>query len=201
MGLDMYLYKMPRCKGATAKDVALIEDYFTWKDSGQDCTLKEWCGKDIDFNSVRINKLIDFYEPFYTIKYWSWDTEKRYPHKYIMEEVGYWRKANQIHEWFVQNIQDGEDDCGWHREVTSEDLEELLAICKTIKSIAVMDGETVANPDDIAGLLPTQGGFFFGSTEYDSWYMDSIDNTIDVITEIFDTVDPDTEMIFYRSSW
>lgn len=200
MGLDMHLYKMPRFKNATAKDVALIEDYFTWKESGQDCTLKEWCGKEIDFNSVRMGDMIDFYEQFFTVKYWSWDVEKKYPHKYLMEEVGYWRKANHIHKWFVDNIQDGEDDCAWHREVTSEDLEELLAICKTIKSIVVMDGDFVTNPDDIADLLPTQSGFFFGSTEYDSWYMDSIDHTIDVITEIFNTVD-DNEMLYYRSSW
>ena len=26
-------------------------------------------------------------------------------------EVGRWRKANQIHNWFVQNVQYGEDDC------------------------------------------------------------------------------------------
>ena len=32
--------------------------------------------------------------------------------KYIEEEVGYWRKANQIHRWFVTNIQDGVDNCG-----------------------------------------------------------------------------------------
>ena len=24
----------------------------------------------------------------------------------IVEEVGYWRKANAIHDWFVKNVQD-----------------------------------------------------------------------------------------------
>ena len=24
--------------------------------------------------------------------------------KYVVEEVGYWRKANQIHQWFVDNV-------------------------------------------------------------------------------------------------
>ena len=33
---------------------------------------------------------------------------------YIEEEVGYWRKANQIHKWFVDNVQDGEDNCELH---------------------------------------------------------------------------------------
>ncbi len=30
---------------------------------------------------------------------------------YIIEDCGYWRKANGIHAWFVQNVQEGEDDC------------------------------------------------------------------------------------------
>ena len=30
----------------------------------------------------------------------------------VTEEVGYWRKANAIHKWFVDNVQKGEDDCG-----------------------------------------------------------------------------------------
>ena len=25
--------------------------------------------------------------------------------------VGYWRKANHIHRWFVENVQGGEDEC------------------------------------------------------------------------------------------
>ena len=29
----------------------------------------------------------------------------------IREEAMYWRKANAIHNWFVQNVQDGNDDC------------------------------------------------------------------------------------------
>ena len=26
-------------------------------------------------------------------------------------EIGYWRKSNQIHKWFVDNIQEGVDNC------------------------------------------------------------------------------------------
>ena len=29
-------------------------------------------------------------------------------------EVGYWRKANAIHKWFVDHVQNGQDDCGQH---------------------------------------------------------------------------------------
>ena len=41
----------------------------------------------------------------------------------------YWRKANQIHNWFVTNVQGGEDNCGEYY-VPQDKLIELLAICK-----------------------------------------------------------------------
>ena len=37
---------------------------------------------------------------------------KGYRPTYITLDVGYWRKANAIHDWFVKNIQDGKDNCG-----------------------------------------------------------------------------------------
>ena len=51
----------------------------------------------------------------------------------ITEEVGYWRKANQIHNWFVANVQDGEDKCQ-KAYVSKEQLSKLLEIRKTIKA-------------------------------------------------------------------
>ena len=30
---------------------------------------------------------------------------------YVTIGVGYWRKANQIHKWFVDNCQNGRDEC------------------------------------------------------------------------------------------
>lgn len=29
----------------------------------------------------------------------------------VIFRVAYWRKANQIHDWFVKNVQDGIDEC------------------------------------------------------------------------------------------
>lgn len=197
MGLDQYLNKMPRYKNATADDVAMVEDYLDWeaaKKEGStyaDCSFKQWCGREIDFNNNRVNDLIDFYSPFYEKKYADWDTEKKYGYAHIMDQVGYWRKANHIHNWFVENVQDGEDDCHYHREVTQEDLEELLDICHDV----------LCNPDMAPQLLPTQSGFFFGSTDYDEYYMNDIRNTIDIITKVLETINFDNEMLFYVSSW
>jgi uncharacterized cofD-like protein len=120
-----------------------------------------------------------------------WDKEQKYGYSRIVENVGYWRKANAIHLWFVVNVQDGEDDCCYHREVTKEDLEELRDICH----------EVLCNPDVADDVLPTTAGFFFGSTDYDEWYMEDLRNTMDIIEEVLKTTDFDKEMIYYVSSW
>src|SRR5690349_14391374 len=59
---------------------------------------------------------------------------------YVIEEVAYWRKANQIHQWFVTNIQGGEDDCGKYL-VSIEKLRELVGLCKQVlDSVETVDG-------------------------------------------------------------
>ena len=50
-------------------------------------------------------------------------------------------------------------------------------------------------------LLPTTLGFFFGSHEYDEWYVEDIKHTIDVINKVLETTDFETQMVYYGSSW
>ncbi len=54
--------------------------------------------------------------------------------------------------------------------------------------------------EDIEALLPTTSGCFFGSTEYDSYYLDDIKNTKEVLDKVLslDTKGWDFE---YHSSW
>lgn len=136
-------------------------------------------------------------------------------------EVAYWRKANAIHRWFVENVQDGLDDCGTY-EVTKEQLQELLNICISVRDGSEMEkgwiengatfkngmwcpvmqeGEYISNPNIAESLLPTQRGFFFGGTEYDEWYMHHINDTIEMLVKILDETDFDKEIIAYTSSW
>lgn len=224
MGLDMYLKRAPRFEDITAKGIEAIEGYFSWKEAkaqGDDyakCTLKKWCG--VDYKDVP-KRAIKFYAPYHTTKYSAWDTEHKYGHTALWEGVGYWRKANAIHRWFVDNVQGGEDDCDIY-EVSKEQIEELLDICERIKSETILEkgwvkngetfangmwcpnyeeGETIVNPEVAEELLPTQGGFFFGSIEYDQYYMDDINETIDILTKVLETTDFDTQMIAYCASW
>lgn len=224
MGLDMYLSRMHRYRNADADMVCAIESFLDLErekaEGGKyaNDTFKEWCGRD----EIPPQKYIDFYSQFYKKHYSDWDTEQKYGYYTIRENVGYWRKANQIHNWFVENIQDGVDDCNYHREVTENDLLELLYVCQTVlnncelvhgqvcngytyedgERIPIMEpGRYVKDTSVAKELLPTASGFFFGSYDYDEWYVEDIKNTIDIITKVLETTDFETQMIYYCSSW
>jgi hypothetical protein len=101
--------------------------------------------------------------------------------------MGYWRKANQIHNWFVENVQDGEDNCGSYY-VTREQLEQLKATCI----------EVLAHKELAEDLLPTGAGFFFGSTTYDEYYYGDLNDTIGIIDRCLESKFNSFE---YQSSW
>jgi hypothetical protein len=51
----------------------------------------------------------------------------------LTEMVGYWCETNHIHRWFVENVQEGEDDCKEYY-VSIKQLHELRDICFDILS-------------------------------------------------------------------
>ena len=208
----------------------------------------------------------------------------------LEKDVAYWRKANQIHNWFVEHNGDGIDECQ-NIYVEIEDLKELLNLCEEVKrkikkgrgliaggttsnsrknhkiflvkpdsdniaeitkfevigesesdKLKVGDwyidtednspaftsgetnygvktsngwtqlytfGETIKNADEIAELLPTQEGFFFGSTDFDEYYLDDINNTIEILNNVIEDYNEsvasginkyDIDYV-YRASW
>lgn len=185
---------------------------------GQKYTFEKWCGKDI--KKVK-RKLIPLYKDEYKERYYDWDDKHEYGHKRLMEQIVSWRKANQIHNWFVENVQNGKDNCGCY-EVTKGQLEELLDTCIKVKAASKLvdgkikngytfkdgketpimeEGKYIEDPTVAMKLLPAQSGFFFGSTDYDQYYMWDIDYTIEKLLEILRTTAFDKEIVFYNSSW
>ena len=228
MGLDMYLERMPRCGNTTASEVSIIESYFNWKEKKEDpnssakkYTLKEWCG--VDYKKLPSKQVIDFYKQHYHLGYEYWDDTKEYSGRNrLKEQIGYWRKANHIHNWLVDRVQDGIDDCCYHNEVTKEVLEELLSTCQKVLDnsqlvdgkiqngktyqygqwVPIMEeGQYIEDPSVAMRLLPTTRGCFFGSTEYDQWYYNDIKETIQICKEVLETTDFEKQMVFYISSW
>ena len=110
------------------------------------------------------------------------------PVKELRVEMGYWRKANAIHDWFVKNCQGGNDDCGYYY-VGREQLLELKAACEQV----------LAAREQAPELLPTASGFFFGSQEYDKYYFEDLESTIRIIDECLTL--PAEWDFEYHSSW
>lgn len=107
---------------------------------------------------------------------------------YVEEQMGYWRKANAIHAWFVRNVQDGKDECQ-ESYVEPKQLQALLELCE----------ECLKDKSQARHKLPTQSGFFFGSTEYDEWYFQDLEHTVKILKACLE--EPSCGDFYYRASW
>lgn len=119
---------------------------------------------------------------------------------YVKSVVGYWRKANMVHQWFVDNCAEGTDDC---RAVYVEDekLTRLRDLCAMLLE--------KRSPSQAAAFLPTAEGFFFGGTDIDEWYWRDLEDTVQIIdTALANRLKEDIEgQVFnashfeYEASW
>ena len=114
--------------------------------------------------------------------------ERNFLSKHIKHQIGYWRKFNALHNYIVKNFADGVDDC---REIYlyKEDIEKVLQVLKDAKN----------NKEKAPELLPTQSGFFFGSTDYDEYYWDDVKYSIELFEKVLEL--PDDYSIYYDASW
>jgi hypothetical protein len=108
----------------------------------------------------------------------------------VVAEVAYWRKANAIHKWFVDNVQEGVDECQ-ESFVSREQLQELLDVCNKVLADTSLASE----------LLPPQAGFFFGNTDVNEWYMQDVKFTADRITELLNDENWGDWNFYYHASW
>ena len=107
----------------------------------------------------------------------------------VVEEVMYWRKFNALHKWFVDNVQEGVDDCK-ESFVDESDLKMLL---ETLTYV-------LENKDSAETILPTSQGFFFGSDDIDEYYWEEVKSTIIQLKDLLEE-DNKGASFYYRSSW
>lgn len=136
------------------------------------------------------------------------------------EEEIYWRKANAIHKFFCDNGEEIEEQVIY--KISKENLQELLNKCNEVLEKAIIkdgeiqngsklvngewepimeDGKYIDNAEEIAEILPTQSGFFFGSTDYDEYYLGKIEFTKKEIEKLLDRINFDEEECYYLASW
>ena len=112
----------------------------------------------------------------------------------VITEEMYWRKANAIHNWFVNNVQDGNDNCNEYH-VPREQLVKLLSIVN----------EIIKDHTKASELLPTSEGFFFGDTNYNDSYFSDLEDTQKILSVILlrenNLSDRARGEFYYQSSW
>ena len=109
------------------------------------------------------------------------------PVNVIVAEAIYWRKANAIHSWFVENCQNGVDECQ-RTYVSREDLQTLMELCL----------EVIKTQNPV--LMETKSGFFFGSTDYDEYYYSELERTADELKKIL-SEEYNMWEFYYQSRW
>lgn len=146
------------------------------------------------------------------------------PSGYVEFTVGYWRKANQIHSWFVRECQGGVDECQ-PTEVEIDKLKELRAVCLQVLSstqlvpgevmtgiiydaehpkgaVQMEPGQIMADPTVAHQLLEPEEGFFFGNQDYNEWYWQQLQHTLKVIDKCIALEKaPGYWSFIYQSSW
>lgn len=131
--------------------------------------------------------------------------------KTVHQDAMYWRKANAIHQWFVDHVQGGKDECQ-ESEVSREQLQELLDTVEKVLASRVVpahqevseDGSEVGSPTlEAEELLPTQAGFFFGGTKYDRHYWEDLLETKEELEKVLTSGDAAVggSWFTYRASW
>lgn len=144
---------------------------------------------------------------------------------YDNKEIAYWRKANAIHNWIFENCALENQHDYEPILVSKQRLIDLKETCqevleniehcdkKTIKVECGWGRDEFGNPktlyEDVdvfdcelaEELLPTTEGFFFGSTLYDSGYIDDLKDTIMQIDRILEDFDFENDEIYYYASY
>lgn len=111
-------------------------------------------------------------------------------------QVAYWRKANAIHKWIVDNCADGRDEC---QEIYMP-IDKLIELKDTC-------GDVLENHSLAKDLLPTCEGFFFGGQEYDEWYYRDVKYTYDILTKLINFLNEHSNdkkckyWVAYEASW
>lgn len=122
------------------------------------------------------------------------------------EEIAYYRKTNFLIPFFETMAERKVENCVY-LPVNKSWIEELQERCKTLLDLIEVDkledeeykipGEAIIRAYE---LLPTQEGFFFGSTDYDEYYFMHVHEVYEscpAILEEFDKLKDEECIAFY----
>lgn len=215
MGLDMYIYKCRKMNDFSAMDYYFANEAFSYYEEKElakanhdnfPFSLSDW-----DIPETMTEEKIKPLQNIYS------------KHSTIFETVASWTKANHIHNWFVNNIQDVIDN-RFYYFVTEDDFLELKELCEKVLTLnpyqldkdsyllhysadALIDNGIITKEHytkletELNEILPTRAGFFFGHIDYAMSYFLKVKDTLEIVTKILENADFEKEVYLYNSSW
>lgn len=204
MALIIYLTKAPRYKNTTVKEIKLIESYFRWKHEKEigskyaTDTFEKWCGH--SETELPNSDVVDYYKTFLIKDNENYD---------LFERLGRFVKANQIFNWFIKNVMNGEVNQEYYT-ITKEQLENLLCVCRKVRSGFTFLKKNKYNEDEYVvdesvakDLLPLmeKKGHFFGTNEYNNLYASQVIDVINILDNILKTTNFDKETVYFNAIW
>lgn len=140
-------------------------------------------------------------------------------------EIVYWRKRNHFHKFFCENGKETKETEHYYGPyIISRGLLNLLLdkidiilsskldkpILKSfnngcswkdgVMTERTFEAEIEYDEELARNLLPSQKGFFFGSTDYNPYYYESLIRTKEILSEYLKT-NPRARKFIYTSSW
>lgn len=113
------------------------------------------------------------------------ELEKKKEEQNPRKEIAYFRKVNLLMTFFEY-----EGNCEF-KEIYHDEVELLIDHCERV----------LADHSLAQELLPTTGGFFFGSTEYSEWYFSDVENVLDTFKKILEETDWENEIVEMYCWW
>ena len=139
----------------------------------------------VEETEERLNEIKkEFENPNYSVKKFH-SLKNEYDELNPWKEVAYFRKVNFLLPFFEYG-----ENCS-RLEIDDYKIDELLFKCKQ-----VLEDHSLAET-----LLPTQGGFFFGNSEYNDWYFEDVKEVYDKFSEIAEDFNSDEDMLSMVCSW
>ena len=104
---------------------------------------------------------------------------------YYSESDVYFRKVNFVYRFFADKLV---DECCFAEK---SDIEDLISRCDKV----------LADHSLAEELLPTVSGFFFGSTDYDEYYFEDVEDCKKQMEDLLSKYNEDTDIVYFVMSW
>lgn len=130
-------------------------------------------------------------------EYASWSMNLENEDEVIDE--AYWRKFHALHDYFIKEIQEGDDDCLVYR-LDYKTIHKLKIIIERILEDKELE-ESMGNNRGVASKLLPEPSSIPKKLRYGQSYYESLNSSYSVVKNILEKMKEGKRDFYYRSSW